>query len=516
MKKIIYISLVLIVTSISCTDLNEDVLDSISSNNYPETPEQIAVQHLESYNALSSLWDDGGYWFLAQEVSSDEMVAPTRGPHWFDGGKWLQLQYHNWNDQSDPPVGMWRDIFRGIVTSNKINDKLKAGGGLAQSKISEVEAIRSFYYYIFMDNFGDVPYLDKYIGAPEKPFRNNRTEIFDSLTTTLERGLKNLPSISNPAYKNYASKEMAQALLVKLYLNGKVYAETDDQIFYEKAIQYCDSLIANVNLFLEPDPLDAFKVDNTNSSEVIFAVPFDEVNKEGFRLHMRSLHYNHNETFDMAAGPWNGFCVIPDHFDTYQSIDKRKSGYFLWGPQFTYSGSPLMVDGKQLDIDYKIPYPNMPVDGPLSIDFITNCGARIQKFEIYKDAKENLTVNFPVFRLSDIYLMKAEAELRSSGLTPATLTLVNQIRSRASIAEWNLGEVTLDSIYAERGRELYAEGHRRNDMIRFGKFDQPFWGKGDETDPNDPGQNAIENIFPIPLNARTTNPNLDLEPKPIN
>ncbi|MGE4288409.1 MAG: RagB/SusD family nutrient uptake outer membrane protein [Salinivirgaceae bacterium] len=512
MKKIILYSTFLLASTIGCTDLTEEVFDAIPQDNYPETADQVAVGHLVSYEKLSELFDDNGYWFLAQEVSSDEMVAPTRGPHWFDGGKWLQLQYHSWNDESDPTVGMWRELYTGIQTSNEVLDKLRDAGSPPINIVSEVEAIRSFYYSLLMDNYGDVPYLTTYYYAPELPYKNYRAAIFDSLVTTLERGYMHLNSVANPVYKNYASKEMAQALLAKLYLNGKVYKGVDDQEYYAKTIQYCDSLIANASLGLENDALAPFKTTNSSSPEIIFSVAFDEVNRTGFRFHMRTLHYNHNETFNMNAGPWNGFCVIPDHFESFEATDLRKEGYFLWGPQFTHTGEPLMVDGKQLDIDYKIPYANMPIGGSLTEEFITNCGARVKKFEIYQGALENLTINFPVFRMADIYLMKAEAELRSTGLTQPTLDLVNQIRVRAGVAPWNLGEVTLDNILAERGRELFAEGHRRTDLIRFEKFDKPFWSKSDGSDPEDPGANAIENVFPIPLYAKTTNPNLASDP----
>lgn len=497
------------VATVGCTDLNEEVLDGIPQENYPQTEAQLAVAHLESYSQLKELFDDNGYWFLTQEITSDEMVAPRRGPHWFDGGKWLQLQYHSWTDESDAVVGMWREIFTGIQKSNKILDEMKAVANAPMDKISEVEAIRSFYYYLLLDNYGDVPYLTTYYGAPELPYKNLRANIHDSLIITLEQAIEYLPSIENPVFKDFASQEMAQALLAKLYLNGAVYSGSDSPEFYSNAIKYCDLLIANTALSLEDDPMAPFMVDNANSKEVIFKMTFDEVNITGFRLHMRTLHYNHNETFGMGAGPWNGFCVIPDHFDSYEDTDLRKAGYFVWGPQFTLAGEELLVDGAQLDIDYQLPYANMPSGGDLSEGFISSCGARTKKYEIYQGALENLAVNFPIFRLADVYLMKAEAEIRSTGLTQPTLDLVNEIRTRAGVDAWALGDVTLESIYEERGRELYAEGHRRTDMIRFGKFDQTFWCKGDGKDAEDPGANTIENVFPIPLAARITNPNLD-------
>lgn len=513
MKRIIYICTALLFAASSCTDLTEEVYDAIPAENYPETENQVAVSHFDTYSQLRHLFDDNGYWYLTQEVSSDELVAPRRGTHWFDGGKWLQLQYHSWTDESDPVVAMWRDIYVGVQKSNRVVDDLKVFANPPLGKIAEVEAMRSYYYFMLMDNYGDIPYQTNFYGADPEPYKTSRATVFDSLVNTLERGYELLNSVSNPAYKDFASKEMAQSLLVKLYLNHKVYTGTEDMAMYQKAVEHSESILSSTALELESDPMAPFKVANTDSKEVIFRMAFDEVNAKGFRLHMRTLHYNHDETFDMVADPWNGFCVIPDHFDTYEDTDLRKEGFFTWGPQYTFSGDELLIDDVQLVLDPYLPFPNMESGGEISEDDITNYGARITKFEIYQGADQDLTTNFPLFRLSDIILMKAEAELRSGSLTQETLDLVNDIRTRANVDPWTLAEVDLEAIYAERGRELFAEGHRRNDMIRFGKFDEPFWGKGDGTDPTDPGSNAIENIFPIPLTARTANPNLDEAPK---
>jgi hypothetical protein len=225
---------------------------------------------------------------------------------------------------------------------------------------------------------------------------------------------------------------------------------------------------------------------------MIYMVPFDEVTKTGFRFHMRSLGYVTKQTFNMSAQPWNGFAVIPTFFAKYEDGDVRKgdgraySGYFLYGPQFNYLNAPIIDSktGEQVDFNPNIKIPemttaNMKIEGITNFE-MTHYGARVQKYEVYANALENLTVNFPVFRMADVVFMKAEAELRLNGsVSAATMALVNQIWSRANETPPAEG-LTLDNILDERGKELFGEGHRRNDQILLalsinhsGEWDKP-------------------------------------------
>jgi len=503
-----------------CTDLNEELYSGIDESGYPQTKGQAAVSHLSSYDALAGLFDDGGYWFLSQEITSDELVAPTRAADWYDGGKWLALQYHSWSNSADAVNGMWNVLWEGIAEANMVLDKIVSNDDAAKKVKAEVETIRSLYYFWLFDNFGDVPYLTTYYTAPEQPFRAKRSTIFDSLTVTLTRDYNLLNSIQNPSYKNYASKEMALVLLAKIYLNGAVYTGQEKSEYYQKTIQYCNEILSMSHISLDDKVMDMFKTATSGtSSELIFTVPFNEQTKKGFRLHMRSLGYISKQTFNMTDQPWNGFCAIPTFFDKYEETDLRRDGYFLFGPQYDYLGAPLIdaKTGNQVNFDPQIKIPemttaNMQIEG-IDNFHMTHDGARVKKYEIYAAAKENLTVNFPVFRLADVVFMKAEAELRSQGaVSGETMTLVNAIWARSKQTPPS-GGLTLSNILDERGKELFCEGHRRNDMIRFGTFDKPFWGMGQTSMTGVPEPNAIQNVFPIPLSAITSNPNLEAAPQ---
>jgi len=515
--KLKYISIVILIAIASgCTNLDEKIFSGINETGYPQTEEQAAVSHLSSYDALAGLFDDGGYWYLSQEISSDELVAPTRAADWYDGGKWLALQYHSWSNSADAVNGMWKKLWEGIAESNSILDKIVSNDDAAKKVKAEVETIRSLYYFWLFDNFGDVPYLVTYYTAPTQPYRTARATIFDSLTTTLERDYQLLNSVANPSYKSFASKEMALTLLAKLYLNGPIYTGQAKSEYYQKTINYCDQVLASSSLSLDDKVMDMFKLATSGtSSELIFIVPFNETSKKGFCLHMRSLGYVSKTTFNMTDQPWNGFCAIPTFYDKYEATDVRRDGYLLHGLQFDYMGAPIIdaKTGNQVDFNPYIKIPemttsNMQLEG-IDNFHMTHDGARVQKFEVYAGAKQNLTVNFPVFRLADVIFMKAEAELRLNGTVSAnTMTLVNAIWSRAKETP-PTGGLTLDNILDERGKELFCEGHRRTDQIRFGTFDKPYWAMGQTSMTGVPEPNAIQNTFPIPQSAISSNPNLE-------
>ena len=144
--------------------------------------------------------------------------------------------------------------------------------------------MRSFYYYLLMDNYGDAPYLISAANAPELPYKIKREDIYDSLVATVENALPSLKPIDN---KYLATRNMAFALLAKLYINAEVYKGVAQ---WEKAGQYCDSLIAGP-YNLSNSVTGTFVTNNENEPEIIFSIPYDENNFEGFRLHMRTLHY---------------------------------------------------------------------------------------------------------------------------------------------------------------------------------------------------------------------------------
>ncbi len=493
MKKIIYTLFAVAIIALSgCTKLEEDLFDKIPGSVYPENADQVANLSVDAYKRLQNLCDDNGWWFLAQEISSDGFCGPTRASDWYDGGKWTDMHRHTWSNDTEGVNRMWSTFWDGITSSNQILDMLRKmeQNDDIRAKIAEVEVMRSFYYYLLMDNYGDAPYLTTAdLPSDFLPSKISRKAIYDSLVNTVER---NRSMLKLQDSKLLANRYMGFALLAKLYANAGVYSGTPQ---WEKADAYCDSIIAGPYR-LESDVSAAFVTNNDNSPEIIFAIPFDEDNFQGFRLHMRTLHYQHNLTYDMPVGPWNGLAVVPTFFQKYEESDIRKHKWFIYGPQFTSSGEPIIesVTNEPVVIDPLLPAFVM-LEGEYTPEQIRTTGARAGKYEIKKGAKENLSNNFPLFRLTDFYLLKAELEVR---LGRNGDQWVNPIRQRAGVSTYN--GATLTDIYDERGRELWLEGHRRQDQIRYGKWEESWWEKG-VTD-------GSRRTFPIPKWATDANPNL--------
>jgi len=289
---------------------------------------------------------------------------------------------------------------------------------------------------------------------------------------------------------------MAWSLLAKLYLNAEIYTGTP---YWTEAEEACDSVI-ELGYSLQAHPLAPFITENQDSPENIFTIPYEEDTYQGFNLHMRTLHYNHNLTYAMTAGPWNGCAATEAHYNSYEDGDIRKEEGFLVGQQYTIDGVEIFdaTAGTNLVID---PYiPALQMDLSYSYQNIRMSGARVSKFEIKKGAKDNLSNDFPIFRLADIYLMKAETMLRQNKSAAEALNYVNEIRERAEADLWSAGDLTLESLLAERGREMFFEGHRRQDQIRFGTFNNAWWEKS--------ASSTDRNTFPVPQWAIDSNPNL--------
>jgi hypothetical protein len=496
MKKIISLFLFFGLFSVACTDLDTMLYDRIPEDVYTADP---VLRMSPIYAPMRDFIDWGGWWF-AQEIPGDAVVAPVRGMDWLDGGKWMVLHRHTWDNNTEAINSMWSRFYRGIVEANKFIETFQpqAGNPIIDQAIAKARIMRAYYYYKLIDNYGDVPYVTQFLNAEERPFRRRRANIWTDIVREIEQSI---PQLDNSTSKTAVTRGMAFSLLTKLYLNAQVYTGVAQ---WGRAEAYADSVIALGAYRLESNPMAPFATNNENSPELIWVIPYHEDDYTGFNLHMRTLHYNSNRTFDMPVGPWNGFAVTQQHFNTYADIDLRKAGYFLVGQQFDINGAPINdvgAGGLPLIFNPFIPALEM-TPGAFTAQQIRMSGARVRKFEIARGAKADLSNDFPIFRYADILLMKAEAQLRQG--RPVNVPGLDAIRTRAGLpAGWSatlVGQAGLNEILAERGRELFWEGHRRQDLIRFGRFNDAWWEK--------PASSADRNTFPVPLWAVESNPNL--------
>jgi starch-binding outer membrane protein, SusD/RagB family len=214
-----------------------------------------------------------------------------------------------------------------------------------------------------------------------------------------------------------------------------------------------------------------------------------------------TFHYSSQLTFNLQEQPWNGYTALEEFYNSYGEDDVR-IGSLREGPQFEVDGVTPILDAAAEPNDPDGPPINFtPNINMLAPNALRQAGTRVNKFEIQLGAAPSLSNDFPIYRYADVLLMKAEAAWRQ-GNTGVALQFVNQVRERAEAPP--LATIDGDILLAERGRELFAEGHRRSDLIRFGRYFEAWWEKA----PSAP----FRGLFPIPENQRQANPNLTQNP----
>jgi len=223
---------------------------------------------------------------------------------------------------------------------------------------------------------------------------------------------------------------------------------------------------------LAPAFTDNFSPDNATSPENIFVIKFADADGLGFTMVMRTLHYN-----QFSPSPWNGLATLAQTYNAFDALDQRRK-MFLVGPQVNVESGKPTTDRK-----------GNPLVFTTTIANVTSAtegeGARIYKWPADpKHVQQNNGNDFAWFRLAEIYLIKAEAELAGGTGSSTPLALLRLVRARAFPGGDTLSAVTTDVILRERLFELNSEGKRRQDLIRHGKYTQPWEFKAGPTADN--------------------------------
>ncbi len=511
-QKLLLVGLIVAFSSQSCTNLDEEVFSDLTDQNFPTTEEQFISALGATYTSLY-FWGGHNSYMSLNEVASDEICIPQRGSDWFDGGQWLRVHRHQYTANEESVNNGWNNLYGGINNCNRVIalfetlvQEGKTDPDQAAQFIAEVKTLRALFYYWLLDGYGNVPIVTSFTDSDPNPPTKSRAEVYNFVEQEL---LQNVPLLtkkkdaSTYARMNYY---VGQALLAKLYLNAQVYTGTPQ---WQKCIDACNEIINSGLYSLESNYFTNFNAKNENSSENIFVIPYDRNQAQGFFLPAMTLHYSSQETFDLTFQPWNGYCTLQEFYESYSDDDLRKGqwgnqkvrGNFHAGPQYKSDGVTPILDSSADD-------PGGPeiVFTPELNALEPNCyrqaGARVGKFEFVLGATNNLDNDFPILRYADVLLMKAEALWRLNNSDPEALTLVNMVRQRAGVAPY--ASLTADDLLAERGREMFYEGWRRQDLIRFGKYNDPWWEK--------PASEPCKNIFPIPAAQISANPNLQQNP----
>lgn len=498
--KVLVVGCLIMTAGNACTDLKEEQYSEVSQATADEIEKGLADPEkivLSAYNKLTGFGSHGGI-FSMQEISTDEMIIPQRGGDWFDGGYWLRTQQHQFGSDIPGLDGTFSMLYSCISVCNRSIGKAPI---LIPSKsteiVAELRALRALCYFYLCDMFGNVPLIKSYPGVLEEAATKPRLEIYNFIESELNAAT---PALSKNATYGRINYWAAKAILAKLYLNAQVYKGAPE---WDKCIAACDEIINSGKYSIEPDYYNNFNATNQNSKENILVVPYDEVKRGGFNMAQMTLHYASQATFKLRDQPWNGYCSLAEFYNSYDAIDKRKAN-FIAGPQFGPDGVTRLIDdgAEAADPDGK-PLNYTPEVNELFPNALRQAGVRVGKYRFKPGATPELDNDFPLFRLGDIVLSKAEALWRKNPADATALLLVNQIRTRAGVTPFTTVTLTSDNFLAERGREMFAESWRRNDMIRFGKFFKKY--DKFKTLDNEP---ACKGLFPIPKGQINSNTQL--------
>jgi hypothetical protein len=490
----------------SCTKLDEKFRDAVTTFATEIDPADLLQG---AYNSLGTPFADQSRFYAAQEHTSDEMLGPTRGPDWDDNGVWRVLHSHQWNADH----GFLRDGYRELLQAQfAASEVIQSASASAQQK-AEATFVRSLAMFATLDAYDQVPFRADINDLKTLPETKSGVGCADFLIGELEAALPSLRDWSAGTANIKANKNAARALLIKLYLNRGVYAvrakpgdapsataPTFAAADMDKVIALADAITASGQV-LEPFYFDNFGYNNLNSKELIYGLE-SSPGVRGFGVQHRyymTLHYN------QKPSGWNGFATLSDFYNKFGAGDyRRDSTYpgmtdisgmhvgFLRGQQKDASGKEL-DDRKGNKLAFTDAVALKETGNNLEIT-----GIRVIKYPPDYVKEFPTRAQYVIFRYGDVLLEKAEALFRKGDVAGAT-TIVNQVRARAK-APAITGTLTAQNLIDERGREMYWEGWRRNDLIRFGKF-LDAWQEKAQSGPE-------RLLFCIPNEQIAVNPNL--------
>lgn len=528
-RKIYLISFVLLFSSVfySCSleETPTDVLPEDEAFRNPTLVYLSTVAHL--YNEIGG--DGGGRGLGGTDrgvydlntFTSDEGIIPTRGGDWYDGGIWQRLYTHKWNVKEDLIRNTWEYFYMVISKTNQSIDQLDRLMGLDPDNAvlpiykAEVRAVRAMFYYYLVDTYARVPLVTSSLTAIAEVKQSKRSEVYAFVIKELEESMPYLSTANSSnegSHYGRMTRPVAFFLMAKLALNAQVYNDDawwlskdpngtaptftigGQQVNNWKAVQaYCDSITA-LGYTLSTDFSANFIIKNETSTENIFVIPMDPLIYKARMMYLvRTLNYNHAAAFNLSG--WNGSSATPELIAAFTAgglEDPRWNKSFFTGAVTLPNGTPVM--NGDVPLVYVPEAIALDVSGKVEEK---TAGARWKKYEIDPNALESgqlVNNDYVLFRYADVLLMKAEAKVRNGEDGSAELA---QVRSRVGAPA---RAATLDNILSERMLELSWEGFRRQDLIRFGKYNDLV---KDRT-VSDP----YRKVFPIPEDVLNLNSNL--------
>jgi hypothetical protein len=450
-------------------------------------------------------------WWQLNQLPTDETVVAWGDPDL------PEVNTGQWDADNVWVYAMWSRIYFQVAMANEFlrqtaDDVLDSRGVTAslrttiQTYRAEARFLRALSYWHGIDMFGDIPLVTEadILGATP-PLQVTRDSVYRYVVNEVTEIADDLPAAGASSYAR-ATPAAAHMLLANLYLNAGIYTGTAN---YAGALSEAQAVIASGTYDLAPNYRNNFLADNHTSPEVIFSVPFDGLRTQTwggatFLVHAACGGSMDNNLYGIN-GCWWGIRLKPQAYYRYQvsppapltgePAGDSRSAFFYDNGSVAVNNISTFTDGIAAP-----KYSNLTSGGAAGSD------------GTFPDT------DFPMFRLADAYLIYIEAFLNGGGGTQQqALDYFNELRERAyGDTDGNItaGELTMQMLMDERGRELLWEGHRRTDLIRWGLFTTPStytwaWENNSAAGTAYP---ACRALFPKPTNELSANPNLSQNP----
>ena len=540
----------------SC-DLDEKFYSEVTPDTFFTSPESTYAVLCRPFTHWK--WYIGADRWYLQELTTDEMVCTKSGSDWYNSGEYYRLHYHTWSPDDRFVVNTYDGTTGGIsraleaksdlqgVDYNAIglNDAVKA------DHINQLNAITAYFYMRGLDYFGGMPIY--YSVDDDLCARSTARETYAHIETLLKDAI---PALSKKttlgaSEDGYIKQAAAAALLAQLYFNAVAYIGEEH---FDECAEICRDIIGGVYGTYELDKTwyGPHCFDNNTSPEVIWTVPSENSKVEWNWYFKYFYHYSSYEYFGIETAGYNGFMLTPsldpqgryytqwklgNPYQKFNDKDLRKKPYrylgsrkyegmFLVGDQTNpnnpsqqclgqkeYSGKVInLVDQVARFSEVGTKYNSVAELTSTMADGEENSGVRLVKAPQpnLDDKLLRWNPDCPVIRLSEIYYMLAECELRAGDKKTAA-GLINQVRGRNFEGGADPNPVTADNLDEYRMLdewmiEFLGEGRRRTDLIRWDKFVTESWW--DHTPLNDKNKN----LFPIPNSAISANNLIEQNP----
>lgn len=540
----------------SC-DLDEKFYSEVTPDTFFTSPESTYAVLCRPFTHWK--WYIGADRWYLQELTTDEMVCPKRGSDWYNSGEYYRLHYHTWSPDDRFVVNTYDGTTGGIsraleaksdlqgvdYNAIRLNDAVKA------DHINQLNAITAYFYMRGLDYFGGMPIY--YSVDDDLCARSTARETYAHIETLLKDAI---PALSKKttlgaSEDGYIKQAAAAALLAQLYFNAVAYIGEEH---FDECAEICRDIIGGVYGTYELDKTwyGPHCFDNNTSPEVIWTVPSENSKVEWNWYFKYFYHYSSYEYFGIETAGYNGFMLTPsldpqgryytqwklgNPYQKFNDKDLRKKPYrylgsrkyegmFLVGDQTNpnnpsqqclgqkeYSGKVInLVDQVARFSEVGTKYNSVAELTSTMADGEENSGVRLVKAPQpnLDDKLLRWNPDCPVIRLSEIYYMLAECELRAGDKKTAA-GLINQVRGRNFEGGADPNPVTADNLDEYRMLdewmiEFLGEGRRRTDLIRWDKFVTESWW--DHTPLNDKNKN----LFPIPNSAISANNLIEQNP----